>query len=100
MHGYNGTLNLDTSEDPAELSGSSAATIIDRRGNKIEHPNVLRLILALFVYHLTVPSPALTGHRGRGVRGRGVQRRGGSHGIGRGRGRGTMRVGGNYFNYY
>ena len=43
----------------------------------------------------SVPSPALTGHRGRGARGRGVQGRGGrggSRGMGRGRGRGTMRV--------
>ena len=38
---YNDTLNLDTSEDPAEISGSSAATIMDRRGNKIEYLNVL-----------------------------------------------------------
>ena len=50
-----------------------------------------------------VPSPALTGHKGRGARGRGVQGRGGrggSHGIGRGRGRGTMRVEGNCCNNY
>ena len=58
-----------------------------------------------------VPSPALTGHRGRpspvpspkrgrGTRGRGVQGRGGSHGIGRGKGRGTMRVEGNCCDNY
>ena len=29
---YNDTLNLDTSEDSVELSGSSAATRMDRRG--------------------------------------------------------------------